>query len=194
MPDNDAPDHPVALPLDGPRLTHHFPDGLCRHKKIVLCSRKPGRQGRIRVFQIRQIDVHQSIQLPQSLGPLVAPAVIHHRHRKPGRQSREDRRQKMGGRYQIDIFRALGNQLFHALPQSGAVHRRAHRGAADGGILTIFAAQRTASKENGAAAAASRQSGFFPLVEHGLGHQSGIRTAAEAPLTGGSVHAAAPGT
>jgi hypothetical protein len=60
--------------------------------------------------------------------------------------------------------------------------------------LAVFAAQGAATEENSTAAAAACQSGFFPLVEHSFGHQSGIRATTEAGFTGGSVHTTLPWT
>ena len=67
-----------------------------------LCCQRP-----VRVLQIRQIHVHQPLQRPQRLHPLVPAAVIHHRHGQPGRQRRQYPRQEMGRRHQLDVVRPL---------------------------------------------------------------------------------------
>ena len=98
----------------------------------------------------------------------------------------------MGGGHKIDVFRPLGNEVFKQLPESGGVRGLPYRAAADGGVLAVAAPERAAAEENRAASPGSCQRRFLPFVEHGLGHEGGIRTAAEAPLPRRSVHAAPP--
>ena len=193
MPDNGAPDQLFTVPLGFSRLANHLPDGIRRHREVV---RRPGQvscQCVIGIFQVGQINVNFSIQLAQDLHPLIAAAVVHHRHRQLGTQSGRNGGQELGRGHEIDIFRPLGNQILKNPPQARAVRGHAHRPAADGRVLTVFAAQCAAAEEYRPAAAASRESGFFPFMKHGFCNQRGIRAAAEAPFPGSPVNPAPPG-
>ena len=192
MADNNAPGDLLPLPAHRTHLPHHLPDGIGGHGKIV---RRPGqlpRQTGIRVFEVGEVNIDAPIQRPQRLHPLVSAAVVHHRHRQLWPQRREDRGQKVGGGHKIDVFRPLGNEVFKQLPESGGVRGLPYRAAADGGVLAVAAPERAAAEENRAASPSPRQRRFLPFVEHGFGHEGGIRAAAEAPLPRHPVHAAPP--
>lgn len=88
----------------------------------------------------------------------------------------------MGGGHKVDVFRSLSDQVFKQLPESGGIRGLPHSAAADGGVLAVAAPERAAAEENRAASPGPRQRRFLPFVEHGLGHEGGIRAAAEAPL------------
>ena len=100
----------------------------------------------------------------------------------------------MGGSYQVDILRAPGDQIFHGLAKLLAVHGLAHRRTGDGPVLAVAAAQSAAAEEDGTAAAVSCQGRLLPFVDHGLGNQSGVGTAAISGFSLGAVNAAFPGT
>jgi hypothetical protein len=100
----------------------------------------------------------------------------------------------MGGGYKIDVFCALRDQSFRHRPQLPGICCFAHGAPGNRAILAIFAAQGTAAKENGAAAAGACQRRLLPHMEHGLGHHGGVRSTAEAFFTGCSVYAAPAGT
>ena len=100
----------------------------------------------------------------------------------------------MGGCNQIDIFRPLGDEVFHHLPQLYRCNRAACRRSTDGTVLALPAPQRAAAKKDRTAAAAACQNRFFPFMYHRFGNQRPIRAAAKAHLSCRSVHAALPGT
>ena len=182
------------LPLGRTHLAHHLPDGPCGNGKIVLRPGKLFCQGIVRILQIRQINIHQALQLGQGLRLFVAAAVIHHRHRQFGGQGRDDGGQILGGGHQIDILRPLGDQIFHFQMQSGRIHGFSHRGCGNCPILAIYALQGTAAKKHSTAAAIACQGRLFPFVEHGLGNQRLPGTAAKAHFPGSPVHPTLPGT
>ena len=192
-----ADDHPLGdplpLPLDAAHLAHHLPDRPGGHREIVRRAGERPCQGGIRVFQVGQIDVDFPLQCPEGLHPLVAAAVVYHRHRQRPLQRGQDGGQKVGGGHQVDVLRPLGDQLLHDLPQPAAGHGLSRRRAADGGILAVPAAQGAATEKDGTAAAAARQHRLLPFVKHGFGNQRRIRAAAEAKLPRRPVHAALPG-
>ena len=193
MTDDGAPDHSVPLPEDGAGLPDHFPDGGLGNLRVVYRPGKPSRQDGRGIFHVRQVDIHQPFQLLQRLHPLIAAAVINHRNRKLWGQGRNQRGQKLGGSNKIDVFRSLADERFHCLPQLARIHRGSHRAGADGPILAVAAAQCAAAEEDGSAAPCPCQGGLFPFVDHGFGHQRGIRAAAYPLLSLGPVHAAHPG-
>ena len=193
MPDDRAPHHFFTAPLRHSRLPYHLPDGFPGHGEVVRRPGKTSRQSCVGILEVRKVNVYFPLQPAQSLYPLIAAAVVHHRHRQLRGEGRENGGQKLGGGHQINIFRAPGDQILKNPPQSGAVRGRPHRPTADGGVLTVFAPQCTAAEEHRAAAAAPRKGRLLPFVEHGFGHQRGIRTAAEALFPGSSVHPAPSG-
>ena len=162
--------------------------------KITGSAGKACCQPVIGIFQVGQINIHLPLQLPESLHPLIAAAVVYHRYRQFRLQGGEYGGQKMGGGHQVDVLRAPGNQVFHQTAQSGAVHGHAHRPAGDLPVLAVAAAQGAAAEENGAAAAFSGQGRLLPLVEHTFCHKGSGGTAAEAGFIPGTVCAAFPGT
>ena len=193
MADDGAPHHFVSVPLGFSRLTHHFPNGVLRRGEII---RRPGQlrgKGFITVFEVRQINVDFPFQRPDGLRPLVAAAVVDHRHRQLWAEGGQNRGQVLGRGHEIDIFRTPGDQILKNSPQPFTVHRRTGGTAADGGVLAIFTAQGAAAEKHRAAAAASRQGRLFPFVEHGFCHKGGIRAAAESCFPISPVHAAGPG-
>jgi len=99
----------------------------------------------------------------------------------------------VGGGYKVDVFRPLRNEVFKQTPEFGGIHGLPHSAAADGGVLAVAAPQSAAAEENRAASPGSRQRRFFPFMEHGFGHEGGVRAAAEAPLPRRPVHTAPPG-
>ena len=100
----------------------------------------------------------------------------------------------MRGGHQIDIFRALGDQVFHHGSQLDRIRCFSHGTAGNRAILAIFAAKGAAAEENRAAAAVPRQGRFFPFVEHGFGYQCRRRAAAITQFSRSAVCAAHPGT
>ncbi len=99
----------------------------------------------------------------------------------------------MGRRYEIDVLRPLGNQVLKKRPELLGIHGLPRGTAADGFVLTVFAAQGAATEEDRTAAPVSGESRFLPLVEHGLGNQRRGRAAAEAQLPVFPIGAALPG-
>ena len=99
----------------------------------------------------------------------------------------------MGGGHQINVLRALGNQIFQYRPELAGIHGLSYGAAADGGVLAVPAPEGAAAEEHRAAAAAACQGRLFPLVEHGFGNQSGAGAAAVTDLSLCPVNTALPG-
>ena len=193
MADDGAPDDFFAPVYDGTGLADHLPDGGGGHGEVVARSGEPPGKRPVGIFQVRQVDVNFSFQGFQCFHPLVAAAVVDHRHRKLWFQGRENGGKVLGGGDQVDVLRPLGNQVLKNVPEPNAVRGRSHRGGADGGVLAEGAPQGAASEKDGPAAPGTCQDRLLPTVNHGLGNQRRPRAAAEPKRPPGPVHSAIPG-
>ena len=185
MPHDDAPLHNAVFVIDRPScLAEHLPDGIAGHGEVVRCAgQRPG-QIAVGVFQVGQVDVHPALQRPQRLHPLIAAAVVHHRHRQPRLQRRQYPRQKVGGRHQLDVVGALGDQLVKYLPQPPGCDVLSRPSGGDAPILAVAAPQGAAGEEHRARAPRAGDGRLLPLVQRRPRHpQTGGHTAiAVSPL------------
>ena len=107
LPGNPIAYLPVFVQLRPADLPVHLAQGRRRDGWVVPRAGQPCRQLRVGVFVVRQIDVDQALQLPQRLNRFIAAAVVDDGHGKPRRQRREDGRQKVRRRDEIDVLTAL---------------------------------------------------------------------------------------
>ena len=110
MADDDPARHLLVLNHRAAHLLVHFQNGRRRDLRIIRCGGELFRKRCVRIFKVRQIDIDQSLQGPQCLDRFVAAAVIHDRHRQLRRKRREDGRQKVRRRDEIDVLTALVDQ------------------------------------------------------------------------------------
>ena len=104
-------------------LTYHLRDRLHRILWIIRCMRIRCSQLWCQIFQIRQINIYQPLQLPQTLRLLIATAVVNDRNPQSltlrTRECPDDLRHIMSRRDQIDIVGALFLQLQENLLKTG---------------------------------------------------------------------------
>ena len=118
------------------------------------------------ILQIRQVDLHLSLQLPEGLHLFVTSAIVHHRHRQLRFQGCQDGRQEMGRSHQVDIVGPLANQFPIDPAQVSSRHFPTLSIPADFAVLAEHALKCAAGKEHGAAAArGTADAGLFPLME-----------------------------
>ena len=183
MADHDAAlKKPVVSQTVRARLAQHLPDRIQRDGRIVRRQRQLSPQRFVRIFEIRQIDLHEAFQFLQRLGAFIAGAVPDDGDRK--RQVFQDAGDlpgKMTGRNEADIVNALLQKSFDDPDQLIAVRRKAgDLAAGDGMILTVDAGQMTARKKERAAAAGPAQARFLPEVRGGADQLRDGRRSAEA--------------
>ena len=135
-----ADDDPLFqdLPLQGSvhirdtGLGEHLLKGLLCHGKIVCRSGIAGGEGRIHVFEVRQIDIHISPKPPKGIDPFIAAAVQNDGNGEAVPdpvQGMEDIGQPVGGGHQIDVLRPfslqpekdIGKGIVGDLPAKAAV-------------------------------------------------------------------------
>ena len=96
-------------------LPEHFLDGRRGILKIIRSARVSGGECGGYILQIRQPDIHQSLQGPYGLDTLVAPCVVHDRNREPCRlgafQGGDQQRHKMFRGHEVDIVGPLFLQI-----------------------------------------------------------------------------------
>ena len=148
----------------------------------------------VRILEVRQINVYQTLQLPQRLYRFIAAAVVQHWHRQFGCQCREYVGKKMGGRHQIDVLCALINQGQEDFPETAAVHRCAVLLQGNGVVLAEPTAKGTAGEKDRTRTEAAGYNGFLPVVEGGAGGMGLARHPAKTQLSPAAVHAAGTGT
>ena len=153
MAHDNAPLHHSGIVKDGlPCLPHHFRQRFLCPVGIVRRLTVTRRQRRIHIFEVRQVNIHQSGQQPQCLRVLIPAGVVHDgqiQSAGPGLlEHRRQRRKVMGGRHQIDVGRPLFFQRKENLqkPLRGNVFARPAIGNIP--VLAEDAAQITAGEKH----------------------------------------------
>ena len=123
MADDDAARHLLVLDHRAAHLAVHLPDGGGSRLGIVRRGGELRGQPVIAVFEVRQVDIDQPLELPQRLDRLISAAVIDHRHGKLRRQGREDGGQEVRRRDEVDILAALVDQPLKHGAQPGRGER-----------------------------------------------------------------------
>ena len=192
MPHDQPALHLLVLHDGRADLTVHFANRRVGGLKIVGRVGEPRREGVVGIFHVGQIDVNQSVQLFQRLDAFVAAAIVDHGDGKLRRQGRENRRQKVRRRDQIDTLRALIDQCFKYFPQpcgGKCVAETAPRYVA---VLAIAAPQRAAAEKDRSRPEAGGDRRLLSVMEHLSRDDRPVGHGAEAALPFRAVDAAAP--
>ena len=186
---------PVLVVHRPSHLTKHLPYGFAGRGKVVL---RPGEclsQRAVGIFQVRQIYVYLSFQLPQRIDLFIPTAVVHHRYRKLWLQGRQYPRQEMSGRHQFNVVGAPGDQLVENLPQPRCGDILSLTTGGNTAILTVAAPQGAAGEKHRSCAICAGDGRLLPLVQHGPCHpQSGGHTAESAAVLRSALCPAVTGT
>ena len=194
VPDDHPPLQDALLVQDvGARLTDHLLDGSPGDLGIVRRPRPALGIPGIGIFIVRQIDVNGSLQRPEGLHPVIAPAVPNH---GDGQRLGEGLRHHVsivGGIDQINVMGPGVNQRPKDLPQPFHRDLPAKVPLADGLILAKDAPQGASGKKHRARAPGPGEGRFLPEVQRRPGHEHLARSSANPALPRRPIGPAPPG-
>ena len=157
-------------------LTIHFPNGSQSHLRIIRRGGIGSRQLRVGIFEVRQINLHLALQLPQTFHAVIAGAVPHHGNPQiHPLQNVCNHGNVVTGRDQIDVVNPLVPQPEKNIPQLVSGDGFSCFSSADFMVLAEYAPQITPGKENGSGASGAGNAGLLTEMGGGAGNQRQLR-------------------
>ena len=191
---NSFTNHTLLIKNRIPSLPEHFPHRPESDLRIIRCRGKLFRQLRIRIFQIRKPDIHETFQLFQHLRTLVSAAVEQYRDPRAVKlQSGADLGHPVVRSHQVDICSPLFLQLPENIREPLCGDLLSSSAPADLPVLAEPAPECTAAEKYGTGSRCAADARLFAKMQRRPGDaEKGAASAGALSLC--SVCAAVSGT
>ena len=175
MADNEPPFHHTVPGAEHRSfyLAEHFPDCQAGFLKIIGGMRKSlGQKGRM-IFQIREIDIHQTVQQAKGRNFLIGGGIVYNRNEETGLfrcfQGKAYLRKKMACCHQVNIGSALFLQFQKDPGKTVRGQYAAPSAKGDVVILAIDTPKAATGEKYSAGTAFSGKTGLLPVMESSSG-------------------------